>query len=239
MTNKQHVVITGASRRLGLFLCGRFLASGYSVLAVTRSPSDELVQLAENADLAIFSVDSYEARNIETLIAQIKDARSKVHALIHNVSAFAKDGAQYSEQDFALFLRLHMALPAQLNMGLAPLLHDEQSPGNIIHITDIFADNPSATHVLYCASKAGLENLSKGFAKKLAPGVRVNTIQPGPIQFLPSHSEEDKRKVLAQTLLQREGGFMPIFQAICGILENSYMTGASIKVDGGRALGRG
>jgi len=239
MTSKRNIIVTGASRRLGLFLCEQFVANDCTVTALTRSPSETLSLLSENKDLNIHQVAEYTTSEIERFIQSMVGSTSKIHALVHNASAFEKDTDEYSQEHFHRYFSIHMALPAQLNLGLKHLLYDENMPGNIVHITDIFTDNPSAEHVLYCATKAGLENLSKGYAKKFAPGIRVNSVQPGPIQFSSSHPESVKQKILDQTLLQREGGFMPIFQAICSILENSYMTGASINVDGGRSLGRG
>lgn len=232
------VAITGASRRLGLFLTQHLLAAGWQVLAITRGPSQALTAMEQNPQLHIIRIADYGADSIAEAITQISATSQSLHALIHNASAFEKDGTEFSMQAYQGFFEVHMAAPAQLNMGLLPLLYNRKTPGNIIHITDIFADNPNAEFSLYCSTKAGLENLTKGFAKKFAPGVRVNSIAPGPIQFLPSHSEQAKQAVLKQTLLPEEGGFEPIFQAVAAILENSYMTGASIKVDGGRSLGR-
>jgi dihydromonapterin reductase/dihydrofolate reductase len=70
----------------------------------------------------------------------------------------------------------------------------------------------------------------------LAPNVRVNSIQPGPLLFLPSHSEADKKKVLDNTLLPIEAGFAPIAKTIDYILNNHFVTGAHHKVDGGRSI---
>ncbi len=237
MSLKKTVVITGASRRLGLFLCERFKCLDYQVVALTRSASDELKALEEQDSLFVEELGEYSEQCIALAIRNIQTKISRVNLLIHNASCFAKDEA-YDYSQFKDFFDVHMAMPAQLNTGLREGLSDIQSPGVIVHMTDIYSDNPNQDFALYCASKAGLENLNKSFAKKFAPGIRVNAIQPGPIQFLPEHDEETKEKVLGETLLGFEGGFLPIFQAIMAIVENTYLTGVSIKVDGGRSLGR-
>jgi len=239
MTKQSTILISGASRRLGLFLTRQFLANGCRVIALTRSISTELAECEQLGDVSIYALDYYCSRQVKHFIEQIKQKEKSVDAIIHNASTFETDGAIFSAEHYQSMFLVHMALPAQLNLGLLPLLNQADETANIVHITDIFAENPNPNYALYCSTKAAAENLAKGFAKKYAPKVRVNTIQPGPIKFLPSHSEEAKTKVLAETLLSYEGGFMPVFQAITAILENPYMTGASIKVDGGRALGRG
>ena len=88
----------------------------------------------------------------------------------------------------------------------------------------------------YVATKAGAHSLAMSFARELAPAVRVNTIEPGPILFLDEHGDAWRQQVLARTPLAREGGLEPIWQAVRLLMANDYMTGASIRVDGGRAL---
>ncbi len=232
----KNIIVTGASRRLGLFLCEQFCAQGHHVFAITREPSEALQSLAGSASLTVLSVASYSQHDIAGVIEKIHSSADRIHGIVHNASVFTKN-KHFNAEQFQLFFDIHMACPAQLNEGLRDLLFDESAPGVIVHMTDIYAENPSKEHVLYCASKAGLENMTKGFAKKFAPGVRVMSIQPGPIQFLGSHSEKEKQQVLAETLLDYEGGFLPVFQAINSIFDNAYLTGSCIKVDGGRALG--
>ncbi len=74
------------------------------------------------------------------------------------------------------------------------------------------------------------------FAKQLAPKVKVNAIQPGPILFKKWHSEQTRERVLRETLLGEEGGVEPIGLAVEAILANDYQTGAVIAIDGGRRL---
>ena len=234
------VMITGASRRLGLFLCEKLVSSDFNVIAVTRKKSASLAAL-ESDRLTIFELGTYSNNAVGDLIANIAKHTNRIDVLVHNASIFENDEeCQSTMRDhYQTMFDMHMALPAQLNMGLQALLKGESSSGNIIHITDIYAENPNADYVLYCSTKAGLENLTKGFAKKFAPHIRVNSIQPGPIQFLSEHTETEKKAVLRQTLLDCEGGFLPIYQAIMSVIDNAYMTGCAIKVDGGRSLGCG
>ncbi|MFL0800206.1 MAG: SDR family NAD(P)-dependent oxidoreductase [Agarilytica sp.] len=238
MPAQKTVLITGASRRLGLFLCEQFCHQDCNVIALTRSISRELHQLAERFEtqLACFELEEYHEKNIARTISVVTSSYPHIDIVIHNASIF-ETNTEFSREIFQQSFDVHMAMPAQLNEGLKECLYREDQPGVVVHITDIYAENPNKAYTLYCATKAGLENLSKGFAKKFAPGIRVNSIQPGPIKFLDTHNDAEKAQVLSETLLNCEGGFMPIFQAISSVIENPYMTGATIKVDGGRALG--
>ena len=234
------ILITGTSQRLGLFLTDQFLQADWRVVALTRRTSLALESLSDDR-LIVYELGEYREANIENTIHLIRKKIDRLDAMVHNASIYQKDSEYHHNLTgfYENLFNIHMALPAQLNYGLVDLLSNEQRPGNIIHITDVYANNPNQNYALYCSTKAGLENLSQGFAKKFAPGVRVNTIQPGPIQFLDAHSEEDKQAVLSDTLLSYEGGFLPIYQAVCSVIDNAYITGSAIKVDGGRTLGRG
>lgn len=236
MSAQKTIVITGASRRLGLFLCEHFCELGHHVVALTRVASPELNALSDSYSITVEALEKYSESCLAQAIDNIHSKFSRIDVLIHNASYFAKDES-YSYSQFQAFFDVHMAMPAQLNVGLRELLFDDKAPGVIVNITDIYSENPNKAFSLYCATKAGLENLTKSFAKRFAPGVRVNSIQPGPIQFLPEHDESTKQHVLQETLLGVEGGFMPILQAVLAIIENSYLTGSTIKVDGGRSLG--
>jgi dihydromonapterin reductase/dihydrofolate reductase len=228
-------VVSGASRRLGLHMCEQLHRDGWSVIALTREASPQLHALACDT-FEIHSLESYSVDSIQAFLNHINDSRS-LALLINNASQFVadKDLDFESNTTFESMQFIHMSMPAMLIQGMvdrklfAPM-------ANVISITDIYADTPQQDYALYCSTKAGLQNLSLAYAGKLAPNVRVNCIQPGPIKFLDTHSANHKAKVLAQTPLGFEGGFDPIYKTVKYILGNNYLTGACIKVDGGRSL---
>jgi len=135
----------------------------------------------------------------------------------------------------AAVFQVHNVAPYLLITGLQQQLSNSDN-GLIINITDIYTDKPSTNYIAYCAAKAGLANMTQAFAKTLAPDVRVNAIQPGPILFLPEHDNEHKMQVLDETPLRVEGGLKPMIDTVRFLRDNPFLTGESIKVDGGRAL---
>ncbi len=235
-------VITGAGRRLGLFVVGQLIDSGWRVHAITRQSTDGLLAIACDR-LHVHELGDYTEISLKNAVQTIqeKQVNEPIQLLLHNASIFEEDAhvAEHGMSRYNAMMFVHMAMPAVLTQGLIALLSNETAPGNVISITDIYAENPNANYSLYCSTKAGLQNLTYSFAKKYAPYVRANAIQPGPIKFLPEHDNAHQKHVLNETLLPYEGGFLPIYQTIEFILGNHYLTGDSIKVDGGRALVRG
>ncbi|MFQ3229563.1 SDR family NAD(P)-dependent oxidoreductase [Reinekea sp.] len=230
----KHAVITGGSRRLGLFVTKHFLSLGWQVTVLSREKSAELAALSCD-NLAIIEVDYCDEENVTEATRALQD--QTIDLLLHNASLFDKDANQQADSMafFDQLYQVHMRFPALLNQLCIDALKRSEN-ANIIHMTDIYAATPQPEYALYSATKAGLESLTKSFAMNFAPDIRVNSIAPGPLMFLPSHSEADKKKVLANTLIPIEAGFAPIVSTIEYIINNQFVTGASHKVDGGRSI---
>lgn len=227
-------VITGTSRRLGAYLAEKLSAEGYQVFGLTRQLNPEQHYLTQIA------VDYQSADSVLSAIRQLQQQSGSIDLLIHNASLFEKDEL-HTEDTVSFYQALfavHMQLPALLNQYLAPQIAKTQGGGLIVHITDIYSENPNPAFSLYCSTKAGLENLMKSAAKAYAPQIRVNSIQPGPIMFLPEHSSSEKQQVMQQTLIAQEAGFEPIYQGVRFLIDNKFVTGLSLKIDGGRSLGK-
>lgn len=105
---------------------------------------------------------------------------------------------------------------------------------DIVHITDYVVEKGSDNHIAYAASKAGLANLTLSFAKRFAPLVKVNSLVPSLLMFNDLDSAEYRDKTLRKSLLGLEPGPGVVFDALTYLLDNAYMTGREIKLDGGR-----
>ena len=232
------VLVTGAGRRVGLHLAQRMLSRGRPVIAHYRTWTEGVAQLQLKGALCVAGDLATEA-GVDYLVTSVRRATSSLRAVVHNASDFAATSSEGGEalRQFDLFYAIHMRAPFALNHALADLLAIcSEKRSDIIHITDIYADNPNPIFNAYCATKAGLQNLSLSFAKQLAPKVKVNVIQPGPILFKEWHGPRVRECVLKETPLGEEGGVEAISLAVEAILANDYQTGACIAVDGGRRL---
>lgn len=231
------ILITGTSRRLGLHLTRHFLTQGHRVFAQTRNGSKALDQLQTTHpdQLQLIQSDPEAFSSVQAVVDKLNG--QPLDTLIHNTSLFetdASDAAASWEQAQRLF-KIHCILPKLLNEALQTNLQ-QSSDACIIHLSDIYSDNPNPAYANYCMSKAAVDNLVKSQAKALAPRIRVNAIQPGPILFLAEHDEAWRAQVMKETLLRKEGGLEALVKAIEALIHNNFMTGASLKVDGGRSL---
>jgi dihydromonapterin reductase/dihydrofolate reductase len=223
------ILITGAGKRLGLFLTQHYLAAGWRVIAHynTRNemPQDEQDEWSKMGRYQALQADLTSVTEVSVLVADINQLQWKIDTVIHNASYFVADDPQASllerwqlQQDM---MAVHVLSVEALTTGLLARYRADEKPNQR------FAS--------YCAAKAGLQNLCFSYSQRLAPAVRVNIIQPGPIQFLPEHNEAYRKKVLSQSLLKRELGYGAILQAVEYLQSAKAVTGAILKVDGGRA----
>jgi len=108
--------------------------------------------------------------------------------------------------------------------------------GKIINIVDVAGDVIWPGYFAYSVSKAALMAVNRGLAKTYAPSILVNGIAPGPVLFPDHYTEEQKRSAVDRTLLKRAGSPRDIVNAIVFLIENDYITGEIIHVDGGRHI---
>ncbi|KEZ79344.1 SDR family oxidoreductase [Salinisphaera hydrothermalis] len=233
------VVVTGANRNVGAHMAHRFLDDGFAVIAQYRTPTEAIDDLAARG-AALVQGDFADTDSILAVADAIARHAPRIRALIHNASAFSPtdDDARDAAEQFQTFFEVHMRAPYLLNTRLGERVRAAHGPGDIVHITDIYADNPAPQYDIYCATKAGLQNLSSAFARRLAPDVKVNVIQPGPITFEEWVDAQQQQQMLDATPLGRTGSPDNIYCAVRALLDNDYQTGAVVAVDGGRRLGR-
>lgn len=234
------ILVTGCGRRVGFHIASRLQQDGYQVLAHYRTDTDD-VQKLRDLGIDVIQADFADAASILSFVQSLKTRYPHYRGIIHNASAFmptetdlAAAAAQYQA-----FFNVHMLAPFLINQGLADQLQgDNGDPADIVHITDINVENPTPRFDIYGTTKAGLHNMMLALAKKLAPQIKVNAVAPGPVLFTESHTEAARQAMLSETPLAREGGAEPVYLAIRSLLQNPFLTGVSIPVDGGRRLSK-
>ena len=232
---KKTAVITGAGRRFGFELAKALLTEGYQLFAHYNSSRDGIDELEALGAQGV-QADFTNIYSIQAMVRTISSATDSVDLLVNNASCFFDNETVDNDNNaLAAVFQVHGMAPYLLISGLQRQLSHSEN-GLIVNITDIYADRPSTDYIAYCAAKAGLANMTQAFAKSLAPSVRVNAIQPGPILFLPEHDKEHRMQVMDDTPLRVEGGLEPMIETVRFLRDNPFITGESIKVDGGRGL---
>lgn len=121
--------------------------------------------------------------------------------------------------------------------GLAMVAQPEG--GCIVNFGDWAESRPYVDHAAYFATKGAIPTLTRCLAVELGtrnPKVRVNAILPGPAMIPPEVPEDERRQVVAATLAKREGRPEDVSRAVLYLVENDFVTGSCLVVDGGRTI---
>ena len=226
------ILITGASQRIGLHCAKRLLADGHAVIVSYRSQRPGLVELRELGATALFA-DFSEQAGILDFIQRLHATTDRLRAIVHNASAWLPEEGDGNSGVFAQLVNIHMLAPYLINLQCAELLH-QSDPADIVHITDDVVRKGSSRHLAYAASKAGLDNLTLSFAARFAPRIKVNGIAPALIQFQPDDDAEYRDSRLQKSALGFEPGPEVVYQSLRYLLDNPYVTGTTLTVNGGR-----
>lgn len=235
MSSDAHpILITGAAQRVGLHCAQRLLDDGHRLIFSYRSEREGVERLIERGAIGLQADFSSEA-GIESFIAALLEHTDSLRAVIHNASDWQTEQPGEEAATFQAMVSVHMLAPYLINLRCETLLR--RSPrADIIHLSDDVTRRGSAKHIAYSASKAGLENLTLSFAARFAPHIRVNAIAPALILFNPQDDDDYRRRTLAKSALGIEPGAEVVYQSLRYLLDNDYVTGTLLSVNGGRHL---
>ena len=239
------VLVTGGAKRVGAAICRRLHAAGASVAVHYRSSEQEAHALrdemnTQRAGSALcVQADLLEPHAPAALVGKVVRHFGHLDALVNNASSFyAMPLAELTEQHWNDLIGTNLKAPLLLAQAAADELRRRH--GAIVNIADIHAERPMYGHLLYSVAKAGLAALTRALAQELAPQVRVNAVSPGVIVWPEGaewNDEEKRRKIVAHTLLKREGEPEDVARTVQFLLNDApYITGQVISVDGGRSI---
>ena len=240
---KKTIFITGAAKRIGKEIALCFSEMGWNIIIHYNSSKNDAQVLADeingnNPDSAITVQGNLDVKeDVEKVINEVRDAFPTIDLLINNASTFYPTPIEdISEEHWDKLVGSNLKGPLFLIKGLKDKL--KESKGSIINITDTNLSKGVANYSIYSAAKAGLESITKGLARELAPDIKVNAIAPGAMLEPPdvTWTEKQKSKVISSIPLNRMGSEKDISEAVKFLAKSNYITGQIIKVDGGRSL---
>ncbi len=239
------ILVTGGAKRVGAAIVRRLHAAGANTVIHYRSSMDEALALCvelnglrENS-ARIVQADLLDVSALKSMVEVATTHFGRLDGLVNNASSFyATPLADLDESHWLDLIGTNLKAPLFLAQAAAPELRRRH--GCIINIADIHAERPMHGHLLYSVAKSGLVALTKALAQEMAPQVRVNAVAPGVIVWPEGEvwqNEEQRRKIVAHTLLKREGEPDDIAKTVKFLIADApYITGQVIAVDGGRSI---
>jgi pteridine reductase len=133
-------------------------------------------------------------------------------------------------------IELNLRAPFFLTQAAAP--HLRRAKGVVINIADLAAFETWPGYLPHGISKAGVVHMTRSLANVLAPDVRVAAIAPGTVLLPENWSERGAEHLRETTPLQRHGSPSDVTATLLFLLEEDFITGETIIVDGGRHIRR-
>lgn len=240
---KKTVIVTGASRGIGLGIAKRFAVAGLNVLVVSRSLQDACKVAEEmGANAMGFAADVSQPDDCKAMVAAAVERFGSVDVLAANAGIFPSASlADMTVEDFDHVMHTNLRSTFLSTQAVMPVMQ-KQGFGRIIltsSITGPITGFPGWSH--YGASKAGQLGFMRTAAIELArSGITINAVMPGNIltEGLEGMGEEYAAQMAASIPLGRLGKVEDIANAVLFFAshEAGYITGQTIVVDGGQVL---
>ena len=237
-------LITGG-KRIGAAVATELARAGADVALVYRTSRAEAEETAEAARAlgrraAVLQGDLQDAETCARLVDDTVEALGRLDVLINMASIYrpvALDDLRLEDWDAQMAVDLRASwLCAQAAVPHMRRLRG----GRIINVADWVAKSGRPRYpgyLTYYVAKAGVIALTEALALELAPDqILVNAVAPGPIVAPEATSDEEFAAVERATPLGRWGGEGEIAKAVLALVDADFVTGETIRVDGGRHL---
>lgn len=239
-------LVTGSGKkRLGWHVADALARRGYDIAVHYRTSALEAIETVEHlrsvgAKAVALQADLAEESAIQDLIRGVQDHFGRIDVLVNCAAVYqAKQLEEVTAADVRHNFETNLLgtfLCAQ-QAGLAMVRQSEG--GCIVNFGDWALARPYLNYAPYLAIKAAIPGLTRCLAVELGtrnPRVRVNCVLPGPVLFPPNMSEVERAEAIRSTLVQREGQPDHIAAAVLFLVENDFVTGVCLPVDGGRTI---
>ena len=239
-------VVTGGTGGIGAAICKALAEAGAAVAIGYNSASEKaeamLGELPGDGHMALRTPVTDTAA-LSDAIATVDKRHGGLDLLVNSagITRFVPHG-DLDALDDALISRILdvnvRGLIASVRAAL-PLMR-RSGGGAIVNISSIAGVTAMGSNIVYCASKAAVDNLTKSLARALAPDIRVVSVSPGLVdtEFVRGLDQSWRDEQAGRTPLRRLAAPEEVARAVLAVATSlTFMTGAILPVDGGRPLG--
>lgn len=235
-------LVTGSAKRIGRMVAEALADRGaHQAVHYLSSKAEALSAVeafrAKGVEAEAFRADLSQVKEAEALADQVLERFGRVDILVNSASVFFPSPlGDVTDLQWDAIFNTNLKGPFFLAQKLGLAMKAARG-GVIINIGDWAGERPYTNYLPYCISKAGVIAMTKGLAKSLAPEVRVNCINPGPVMLPEDLSESEREEVIRKTPLKRTGSPEDVANAVVFLCEGTtFMTGAFVTIDGGRTI---
>ncbi len=234
-------LVTGGARRVGAAIVRACAARGDAVVIHAHRSAAEAETLAETlratgAQATVITGDLHEPHAPARIVAAAHAWHGRLDVLVNSAASFVRNDPLHltpAEWDRAFAVNVRAPFfAAQAAARVMP-------PGGVIvNIADHLAFETMPAMAAHGAAKAALVHVTRTLARAFAPDVRVNAVAPGLVAAPETWDDAEVARFLRGVPLARAGTADDVAQAVCWLVDASYVTGVVLPVDGGRGIAR-
>ena len=244
--HKRVALITGSGkRRVGRFAAEALGGQGYALALHYRSSVREAEEavadfLSHSIPSIAFPADLADESAVKGLVKAVCERYGRIDVLVNCASIWRRKPLEdVSAADVREHFEVNVLSTFLCSRAAGLVMVNQPEGGCIVNFGDWAEARPYLDYAAYFASKGGIPALTRCLAVELGtrnPRIRVNCILPGPVLLPPDLPEPERRASIAGTLVKKEGGPESIGRAVLALVENDFITGACLTVDGGRSI---
>lgn len=238
--NNKIALVTGSTGKVTCHLCMGLAQAGANLALQYHRNHAQAEEIKKSVGrlgrrCEIYSFDLTDPSSPPDLAQKVLADFGGVDILVNTASAFVfKDLAGTQDALWQQMFDLHVTAVFRLVRALEKNFRGRESA--ILNFADIWGLAPKGSFLAYSVSKSALIALTKALADALAPTTTVNAIAPGIAHFPPDMPPAFQEKVLSHIPLRRTAQPREIADFALAILQNRYLTGQTLVIDGGRSL---
>lgn len=245
-TTRKVALVTGSGkRRVGSHVAEALADRGYALVIHYRTSIKEAEAAvagfqARGVEALALGADLSNEAAVRWMVQRSLDHFGRLDALVNCAALWERKRLEDVTADD---VRKHLEINTlgtflcSQQAGLAMVRQEEG--GCIINLGDWAEARPYLNYAAYFPSKGAVTTLTRCLAVELAsrnPRVRVNCIMPGPVLLPADLPAEERQEAIDATLVKREGSPTNIAQAVLFLLDNDFVTGVCLPIDGGRTV---
>lgn len=241
MENKKIILVTGASRGIGNAIV-RVLAEENNIVIANYNKSEDAAKnlrdglIEKGKEIEIYKADVSKRSEVKSMVEYIINKYGKIDVLINNAGIdLVKVFTDVTDEDWEYLINTNLYSAFCVTQEVAKNMINRKK-GSIINISSIFGIIGASCESIYSVSKAGMDALTKSLAKEFSlSNIRVNSIAPGLIDTDMNNdlSKEDIKSLEEEIPLRRIGRPEEVAKTVKMLIENEYITGQIIEVNGG------
>ena len=239
------LVAGSGAPRVGNHVARAFASRGYRlVIHANRSVEQARATAAElaskGAEAIAVTAELSDERAVRKMVEEVRDRFRRVDVFVNCAAIWSpKRLEDVTAEDVRRNLEINTLAAFLCCQHVGLFMVTQPTGGAIVNVGDWAIVRPYLNYAAYFVSKGAIPTITRNLAVELAernPRVRVNAVLPGPVMLPTELPEEERQAAINGTLVKREGRPWNVADAVLCLVENDFLTGVCLPVDGGRSV---